>query len=198
MHLHDAASAARRAAEPIDNIFINRWSPRAMTGEPVSDPELRQLLEAARWAPSSYNEQPWRFLYAHRDTPDWPVFFDLLVPANQAWASQAGALLLVASRQRFAANEKPNPVHVYDAGAAWQNLALQGAALGLVVHGMAGFDQDRARTALRVPDAFTICAMAAVGRLAEPDVLPQELRDKEKPSDRKPIDDFAFQGGFPA
>jgi nitroreductase len=140
-------SEKRKADHPIDKIFLDRWSPRAMTGEAVSQEDLMTLFEAARWAPSSYNNQPWRILYARRDTQHWPLFFDLLVEFNQSWAKNAGALVLFISRTHFDFNGEPAVTHSFDTGAAWENLALQGWLKGLVVHGMQGFDYDRARTA---------------------------------------------------
>src|SRR2546428_644101 len=133
----------RKPDHPIDLLFIRRWSPRAMSGEPLSEQELMRLFEAARWAPSTYNEQEWRFLYARRNTPHWPVFMDLLMEANRVWCTRAAVLAVVLARKTFARNGKPNPVHVFDTGSAWQNLALQATAMGLVAHGMAGFDFDK-------------------------------------------------------
>src|SRR3954465_10196555 len=165
----------RTPDHPIQPIFIIRWSPRAMSGEPIADAELMRLLEAARWAPSTYNEQEWRFLYARRDTPHSPAFFGLLAAANQVWCERATVLMVVLSHRVFARNGKPNPVHTFDAGAAFENLALQGAAMGLVVHGMAGFDRGKARATLGVPDDYDVEAMVAVGRPGDPDELPPEL-----------------------
>lgn len=190
------ASDHRQADHPIGSTFIERWSPRAMNGQTITQDELNPLLEAARWAPSSYNEQPWRFLYARRDTPHWARFLDLLVEANQAWARDAGALLLIASSKVFSRNGKPNRVHEFDAGAAWENFALQGARQGLVVHGMAGFDVDKARQVLNIPDDFSIIAMVAVGHPGDPDKLPENLRAAETPSGRRKIEEFALEGGF--
>ena len=138
-----------------------------MSGEPISDEEMLTLFEAARWAPSTYNEQEWRFLYARRDTPQWPAIFDLLVEGNQAWCRQAALLAVIVAHKVFEKNGKPNPVHLFDCGCAFENLALQGTAMGLVVHGMQGFDFDKARTALNVPDDFAVAAMFAVGRPAD-------------------------------
>lgn len=187
----------RRADHEVLPVFVNRWSPRAMNGEAIAPAEFARVLEAARWAPSSYNEQPWRFLYAHRGTPHWATFFDLLMDLNKAWAVNAGALLAIVSKKTFTHNAQANGVHVFDAGAAWQNLALQGASMGLVVHGMAGFDRTRARTVLRVPDDFEICAMAAVGKPGEISVLPEPMRPREVPSPRKPIAEISTEGPFP-
>jgi nitroreductase len=181
---------------PIETLFVARWSPRAMTGEPLSDEEIRTLFEAARWAPSTYNEQEWRFLYARRDTPQWPLLFDLLVEGNQAWCKDAAILCVILTHKVFTKNGKPNPVHLFDSGCAFENLALQGTIMGLVVHGMQGFDFDKARTALNVPDDYAVAAMFAVGRPGNPSDLPEQLRDREKPSDRKPIDEIICEGKF--
>lgn len=188
-------SKFRKADHEIEPLFVRRWSPRAMTGEAVTKKEMARLLEAARWAPSSYNEQPWRFLYAHRDTSAWETYFDLLVPGNQAWCDRAGVLIVIVTKTTFTQNAKPNPVCVFDAGSAWENLALQGASMGLVVHGMAGFDQDKARRELGIPEEFDVCAMVAIGRPGDPDDLPENLREMDKnPSGRKPIGEIAFEG----
>jgi nitroreductase len=186
----------RRADRPIEMIFLRRWSPRAMSGEPLSDDELLTLFEAARWAPSTYNEQEWRFLYARRSSEHWQTFLDLLMDANKVWCSRAGVLVVTLSHRVFQRNGKPNPVHTLDTGAAFENLALQGAVMNLVVHGMAGFDRDRARTALHVPDDYAVEAMIAIGRPGNADDLPPELRQREIPSGRKPVAEFIREGPF--
>lgn len=184
----------RKADYPIEPLFPRRWSPRSMSGEPISEREMLTLFEAARWAPSTYNEQEWRFLYARRDTPQWPLFLGLL--AERQWCVRAAMLGLVAAHKVFEANGKLNPVHVFDSGLAYENLALQGAAMGLVVHGMAGFDFDKARTALSVPDDYAVCAMFAVGRPGDPDQLDPQMREIEKPSPRKPVREIICEGKF--
>jgi nitroreductase len=186
----------RKADYAIEPIFVRRWSPRAMSGEPITETELLTVFEAARWAPSTYNEQEWRFLYARRNTPQWPLLFDLLMEANQAWCKNAAVLVVVLARKTFARNGKPNPVHLYDAGSAWENLALQAAAMGLVAHGMAGFDFEKARTALDVPEQYAIAAMLALGRPGDPAQLPSELRELESPSGRRPVRDSICEGKF--
>jgi len=186
----------RTAEHPCETLFVARWSPRAMSGEPISDEEMLTLFEAARWAPSTYNEQEWRFLYARRDTPQWPLLFDLLVEGNRVWCKDAAILCVILAHKVFAWNGKPNPVHLFDSGCAFENLALQGTVMGLVVHGMQGFDYDKARAALHVPDDFAVVAMFAAGRSGELDELPEKLRDREKPSDRKPIDEIICEGPF--
>lgn len=167
-----------------------------MSGETITDAELFTLLEAARWAPSSYNGQPWRIVYARRDTPHWPRLFALLVPFNQEWCVRASALLVFISRGTFEHNGKPNSTHAFDTGAAWENLALQGSLMGLVVHGMVGFDAARAAADLGVPEGFHVQAMAAIGRPGRRDDLPQPLREREAPSTRKPVRELAFEGRF--
>jgi nitroreductase len=186
----------RKPEHAIDSLFLRRWSPRAMTGHPVSPADLDRLFEAARWAPSTYNEQEWRFLYAHRNTPHWSTFFDLLMEANQAWCKNAGVLLVVTSHKVFSKNGKPNPVHTFDTGAAFENLALQGAVMGLVVHGMAGFDRDKARRALAVPDDYQVEAMVAIGHPGDTGTLPPELAEREVPSGRMPVSEFTAEGPF--
>jgi nitroreductase len=167
-----------------------------MTGESLSEEELMVLFEAARWAPSSYNNQPWRVLYARRDSEHWPLFFDLLIELNQRWAKNAAALLVFISRTHFDFNGKPAVTHSFDTGAAWENIALQGWLKGLVVHGMQGFDYDRARTTLNIPEGFQVEAMAAIGKPADPATLPRDLLAKEAPSDRRKLDQTICEGQF--
>ncbi len=186
----------RKPARAIQPIFVRRWSPRAMSGAAVSSDDLATVFEAARWAPSTYNEQEWRFLYAHREGPHWQTFFDLLAEGNRAWCHRAGVLVVVLSHTVFARNGKPNRVHSFDAGASFENLALQGCSMGLVVHGMMGFDYDRAKTALRVPDDYAVEAMIAIGHPGDPADLPEALRKIEAPSQRKPVAEITREGIF--
>jgi nitroreductase len=185
-----------QAQYPVDELFLDRWSPRALSGEGVTDEELMTLFEAARWAPSSYNNQPWRILYARRETEQWPVFFNLLVEGNQAWAKDAAALLLFVSKETFDFNGKPYPTHSFDTGAAWENLALQATMLGLATHGMQGFDYERARTELNIPEGFRVEAMIAVGRHGDPAQLSESLREREAPSGRKSLSEITCEGAF--
>lgn len=186
----------RKVNYAIDPLFPNRWSPRALSGDQVTREELFSLFEAARWAPSSFNGQPWRFLYAMRDTPAWKTLFDLLIDFNQAWAKNAAVLVVVASRKRFEHNEKPNKTHSFDTGAAWENLALQGSHKGLVVHGMSGFDYDKAREVLHVPEDYQVEAMIAIGKPGKKEDLPLDLQEREQPSERKKVEEFVFEGVF--
>jgi nitroreductase len=191
-------SDARTADHPIDALFLDRWSPRAMTGEPLALEELLLLFEAARWAPSSGNSQPWRFLFARRDTAEWPLFFDLLNDGNKVWCERAAALIVFVSRTTLERTGKPSVTHSYSTGAAWMSLAFQGWMKGLVVHGMEGFDYARARSTLQVPDEFSVEAMAAVGRPGPLDVLPERLQQRESPSPRRALAESVFEGRFGA
>ena len=168
-----------------------------MSGESIPQAELDVLFEAARWAPSAGNTHPWRILYAHRDSENWPLFFDLLVERNRIWCRNAAALLLFVSRKTNEQTGRPLVTHSYDSGAAWENLALQGTLRGLVVHGMAGFDYARARTVLNIPDDFDVEAMAAVGRPGPVGVLPDDFQARESPNTRRPIRELVFEGPYP-
>ena len=167
-----------------------------MTGESISPDELLRLFEAARWAPSSFNSQPWRALYARRDTEHWPFFLGLLVEGNKAWAQNAAALVVFISRRTFEYNDEPSVSHSYDCGAAWENFALQGFSQGFVVHGMEGFDYDRARIELKIPDQFQVEAMAAVGKPGAKETLPEMLRKAEGPNERRKISASICEGPF--
>ncbi len=189
-------SENRQADHAVDNLFVDRWSPRAMSGEEVAQADLLVLFEAARWAPSSYNNQPWRILYAHRGSKHWSLFFDLLVDVNKVWARNAGVLLLFISKTTLDLNGKPSITHSFDAGAAWENLALQAALKGYVAHGMQGFDYERAKVTLGIPDGFRVEAMAAVGKPGKKETLPEELQKREVPNGRRKLEETICEGPF--
>ena len=190
------ASKKRKADYDIDSIFLNRWSPRSMTSEELKEKDFMPLFEAARWAPSSYNAQQWRFLYAKRNTANWDTFFNLLADGNKAWAKNAALLVVMISRKNFEHNEKPSVTHVFDAGAAWENLALEGARRGLVVHGMEGFDYSAAKQVLGIPNNYDVCAMIAIGKLGKKENLPEQMQKMEQPNDRRPLNEIAIEGKF--
>ena len=179
----------------VDSMFVDRWSPRGFSGEPLTEREIHTLFEAARWAPSSGNNQPWRMLYASRSSRHWPLFFDLLVAGNKVWCAGAAALVVVVSKTTFE-NGKPCRTHSYDSGAAWMSLALQGSMMGLVVHGMQGFDYERARVDLGIPEEFQVEAMAAIGRPGRIEDLPEQLQAREAPSERRPLTQSVCEGPF--
>jgi nitroreductase len=191
---------ARKADHPIEAQFIDRWSQRAFSGEPIPDSVLFTVLEAARWAPSGGNAQPWRFIYSRKGSPSWDTFVAFLKPGNQRWAPQASALILIVSQtHKLRGVVVKAESHSFDAGAAWAHLALQAHALGWSTRAIGGFEKDQARQALGVPDDYALEAVVALGR---PDSdakakLPQELQEREFPSPRLPLQELAFEGAFP-
>jgi nitroreductase len=195
-------AAARTADHPIDPLFLERWSPRAFDRTAVTDADLMSLLEAARWAPSSYNVQPWRFIYAQRGTAHWEKLLDLLIPFNRGWAQDAGLILICLSETMMPpgpdGQQKTSHSHSFDAGAAWAQLALQAQRMGLAAHGMTGVDFDRAREVLALPTHLRIECAIAVGRRGDPAQLAAPLREREAPNGRNPVASFAFEGGLPA
>ena len=186
----------------VDPMFLERWSPRAFTGEAMPNDLLMSLFDAARWAPSAFNGQPWRFVYAHRETPEWDRLFDVLIPYNQAWVKTASVLIYVISdRVRRPEGRDPVPLrsHAFDAGAAWGYLALQAHRMGWAAHGMAGFDVARSYEALGVDEAdYQVEAAIAVGRAADASILDEPYRSREVPSARNPVESFAFEGRLKA
>lgn len=186
----------RTADHPINPIFLHRWSPRHFTGEPISDADLFTMFEAARWAPSSSNIQPWRFLYAKRDTPDWALFFDPLVEGNRRWVASSSALVAIVSKrtgtQKGADAPRDNYSHSFDAGASWAYLALQASLMGWLAHAMAGVDYPRATKDLAIPDDYRLECMVAIGRYKAPaeGVVP--------PNNRSPQTSFVRAGTFRA
>ncbi len=192
----------RVTEHPISDVFTSRWSPRAFDGSAMEEGDLLRLFEAARWAPSAFNVQPWRFLYALRGTPDFDRFLDLLIPFNQSWAGNASALVFVlsdsVSRDEEGKAKGENYSHTLDTGAAWGQLAMQAVHDGLYTHGMTGVDFDKARTELNVPEEFRIEMAIAIGRMGDVSSLPDYLQEREAPSDRMPLSQLAFPGNFPA
>lgn len=190
----------RRADHPIDPMFLERWSPRAFTGEPVPEKDLFTMFEAARWAPSSSNLQPWRFFYAIAGTPHFGAFLGLLVESNQVWAKRAGALVVLASKTTQLARDNSvvaNYSHSFDTGTAWGFFALEAHKLGYITHAMGGFDKERAKVELKFPADYRPEAAIAIGRRADKSVLPETLHAREMPNSRNRQKDFVFEGGFP-
>ncbi len=194
--IRDEVKGRREPNYDIDPLFINRWSPRAMTGESLDEEEFMPLFEAARWAPSSYNNQHWRFIYATRDSEDWDKFLDLLSEGNRLWAKKGAVLVVIASKKTFDFNGEPARTHSFDTGSAWENLALEGARRELVVHGMQGFNYEKAREELEIPEEFDIEAMCVIGERAEKETLPEDLQGKEYPNGRKELEEILMEGGF--
>lgn len=190
----------READHPIDHIFLKRWSPRAYDASTIPVADLLTILEAARWAPSAFNLQPWRFLYATRGDVYWDTYLDLLDPFNASWARQASALVFVVSDMVMPGNgsspPKPSPTHSFDAGAAWAQLALQATMLGYQVHAMAGIFFGEVRQQLSIPDNYRVEIAVSIGRQTTPCILPPALQQREVPSSRLPLDAIAYAGRF--
>lgn len=180
--------------------IVERWSPRAFDPAAIPQADLDVIFEAAGWAPSAFNYQPWRFLYAPRtDEALFASFLSALVPFNQTWAKDAGAIIYIVSDElmRSDKGDKPNHSHSFDAGAAWATLALQAHALGYITHGMTGVDFDKAREVLDLPEGYRVEAAVAIGRHGKAEDLPEGLREREVPSTRKPLAEVAIAGTFP-
>lgn len=190
-----------RTAHPkVLPLLVERWSPRAFDGSDLPQDDLDAIFSAAGLAPSAYNVQPWRFLYARRGDANWDRFLSLLVPFNQSWAKDASVLVFVLSDtlSNNGTEDLPNWSHSFDAGAAWMALAVQAQAMGYYTHGMVGIDFDAARAELKLPERFRLEAAVAIGRMGAVENLPEGLREREIVSDRKPVAEIAVAGDFTA
>jgi len=189
---------ARTPDHPVHAQFVNRWSPRAFDGTAMTKADVLTLLEAARWAPSASNNQPWRFVWALRGESGFEAIAGALMPSNHAWAHKAAALVVVASKTTVlkAEVEQPNALHAFDTGAAWVQLALQAHLNGFFAHGMAGFVADTLAPAINLPPNHVIHAVVAVGRQGDAATLPAELSAREVPSSRLPLSQTSHHGSF--
>jgi len=181
---------------PIEETVRRRWSPRAFSDRAVEPDKLRRLFEAARWAPSSFNEQPWSFIIATKENPDeYAQLLSCLIEKNQEWARLAPVLMVSIAKLNFEKTGKPNRHAFHDVGMAMASLLVQATALGLFVHQMAGFSVEKVRESFAVPAGFEPVAAVAVGYPADPEVLPESFREREVgPRSRKPINEFVFEG----
>ncbi len=179
---------------PIHELLQRRWSPRAFSGRMVEPEKLCSLLEAARWAASCFNEQPWSFIVATKeDTAEYERLLSCLMEGNITWAKHAPVLMLSVAKLAFDRSGKPNRHALHDVGLAVQNLAIQATALGLFVHQMAGFQAEKARQLYGIPDGHDPVAAMAVGYSGDPASLPDDLRERElAPRSRKPFQEFVF------
>jgi nitroreductase len=173
--------------------ILKRWSPRAYSDQPVTPESLKEAFEAARWAASSFNEQPWRFIVGHRGDETYKKIFDSLVEFNQSWAKSAPVLILSVAKKTFTQNGSPNGLALHDTGAATAYLALQATALGFHTHSMAGFDHDKALKAFNIPGDFQAGSVTALGYLGDSNTLPEQMRQSEtSPRQRKPLSEIVF------
>ena len=196
--MSEAFRSQRRPDHPVDALFVERWSPRAFGPEAMSAQAVLTILEAARWAPSASNRQPWRFVWALRGEPGFEAVAAALVPGNRSWAEKAGALVVVASKMTAMSGdgEVPNKTHGFDTGTAWGHLALQTHLMGYAAHAMAGFDNTPLASAIALPADHMIYAVVALGRRGDPAALPERLREREVPSGRLPLSEVARHGSF--
>ncbi len=175
-------SKPAQTSQPLHSLIQNRWSPRAFDpDQPVSEPALIAVLEAARWAPSCMNEQPWRFVACdrQRQAEAWSELLACLAEKNREWAQHAPVLILAAAQEHFAQNGKPNRWAAYDLGAASMSIVLQAAAEGLVAHQMGGFDPERAKQKFGLPEGFAPYAVIVIGFQADPETLSEEFKQRE-------------------
>ena len=190
----------RKADHPIHSVFTDRWSPRSFSNEAITEDELLTILEAARWAPSSFNAQPWRFAYALRGDSFFQPLAESMNAANQQWAPKAAALVAVTSFKLCtppgAQAPVPNGAHTFDTGAAWACLAIQASFSGWYSHAMGGIDFEKASAAINLPNDHQLHALIAIGKRGDPSVLPDALRERESPNPRKPIRELVVRGKF--
>ena len=190
----------REAGHAINPIFVERWSPRAFTGEAIDDASLFSLFEAARWAPSANNSQPWRFIYAKNESEHWPTLFSLLNENNQRWVNRAAVLIALVSKKTHVrqGDTTPSPLrnHSLDAGAAWASLAFQAYGSGWRTRAIGGFNRDRAPEVLGVPEGYQVEILIAVGKQADKSVLPEDFHEREQPTPRRPLEKFIAEGKF--
>jgi nitroreductase len=186
--------AHRTAEHPIHPLFLNRWSARSYDNRSVSDEVLYTILEAARWAPSSSNLQPWRFIVA-KTTEQRKDFEEFIRPNNRLWTDHAPILLLLASH-KLRADGESNRAHAFDTGAAWASIALQARILGLSTRAVGGFDKDKARIVLHVPDEYELHAVIALGYPGAKESLHESFQDKELPNGRRPLSESIIEGKF--
>lgn len=185
----------RKKEHSVSEIFVKRWSARAMSGQALEHEQLLRILEAGRWAPSSSNLQGWKILYAHRDTPAFDQFFSLLLPGNQEWCHRAAVLLLILA-DTLRPNGKTARFYSFDAGLLSENILLQISEMGLVGHAVAGFNGQLAREKLFIPDRYLPQCMIAIGHYGDPANLSEANLELEKPNQRKPLEEIIHQGGF--
>lgn len=185
----------------VHELIEHRWSPRAFATTPVEEEKLRQLFEAARWAASSSNVQPWRFLVARNGEASFSKLYGCLAGGNQAWTRDVPVLVLSVVDTMFPAKgDKPardNPTAKHDLGLAFANLTFQATALGLHVHAMAGFDQEKTKEVFELPDPYEPVSVAAIGYLAPSSTLSDGLREREEaPRSRKSLREIVFEGNW--
>ena len=185
----------RKADYDIDPIYLERWSPRGFSEKEVDEETLYSLFEAARWAPSASNLQPWRFIIA-RTKEDREKFYQFIDESNVEWCKRAPVLVVIASKKTRNDEGAPNATHAFDTGAAWGFLALEAVRKGLITHGMGGFDRSKAKEILNIPEEYDVQAVIAVGYFDPNAKLSEKNKQREVPSTRRPIKEFVFEGSY--
>ena len=187
----------RVAEYPVDAEFISRVSTRAFDAhKPVSKETLMSCFEAARWAPSSYNNQPWRYVWAEKGSRTYKLMTDTMVEFNRMWCKDVSILLVICTRKAFMDKDTPTTTGSLDTGSSYMSFVLQAHKLGLATHAMAGFDNDKLREAMNIPDIYNIEALLAVGYPGKTDHLPKEMLEREKPTDRRSLDQIVNENTF--
>ena len=194
----EAFLSPRKPDHPVDAMFVERWSPRAFSAEAMTAETVLTMLEAARWAPSASNRQPWRFVWSLRGEAGFAAVAAALSAGNRVWAPQSAALVVVGSTltAQSADGEVPNVTHQFDAGTAWGHLALQAHLMGYAAHAMGGFDAEAVAQAVKLPKGHMLHAVVALGRRGDPASLPEHLRGREAPNGRLPLSETARHATF--
>jgi nitroreductase len=183
----------RQPSHPIDSAIPQRWSPRSFLEKEVPESLLMSVLEAARWAPSAFNVQPWRFIVA-KTRAERETFFPFISEFNRVWCEKAPVLILIVSKTVWERGDMAS--HAFDTGSAWGYLSLEATKQGLATHPMAGFNHDQARETLGIPEEYAIQALVALGYQGPKESLPEPLQQREVPSQRLPLEDIVYQGKF--
>ncbi len=191
--LREEVEGRRKADYEISPLFLNRYSPRALERE-MAEEDLKAMFEAARWAPSSYNNQSWRFVYSTHEDEEWDMFVDFMNDFNASWASEGYALVVLISKTTFDHNGEHSRTHSFDTGAAWENFALEASRRGLVAHGMQGIDYEKIEEELEVPEEYEVEMMIAVGSHGDESELDEDVQ--VKPNNRKDMDEIVSKGAF--
>src|SRR5690625_22207 len=193
--LYMSTTMIRKADHQIDPIHLERWSSRAFATTPVEDAKLDSIFEAARWAPSAANWQPWHFVYAQKQA-DLEKFHSFINENNVEWCKRAPVLVAVISKLTRNEEGDANPFHAFDTGTAWGYLSLEAHRQGLLTHGMGGFDREKAKEVLNIPEEYEVQAVVAIGYHDPEAPLSEKNQAREVPSDRNPLETFLFEGSF--
>jgi len=191
--LRKQAEEKRNPDYNIEPLFYHRWSPRSI-GREMTEEDLKSIFEAARWAPSSYNNQSWRFIYTSHKDEEYKNMIGLLSDFNREWAETGYALVVIASKTTFDHSGEHSKTNSFDTGAAWQNMALEATRRGIVAHGMQGFDYEKAKEILEIPEEFEVQAMVAIGSQEDEEEVPEDMR--VHPSGRKDLSEIISKGKF--